>query len=72
MRSSVEERILALAERRGGVGAAFRPGCGGRCGSRSEHFLMVAEEEEEGGHAALVIKEGGQKAPRCFVEGRVG
>ena len=29
MRNSVEERILMLAERRGGVGAAFRPGSAG-------------------------------------------
>ena len=31
MRNSVEERILMLAERRGGVGAAFRPGSAGGC-----------------------------------------
>jgi hypothetical protein len=30
MRESVEERILTLAERKGGLGAAFRPGSGGR------------------------------------------
>ena len=29
MRNSVEERILMLAERRGGIGAAFRPGSAG-------------------------------------------
>ncbi len=33
MRNSVEERILMLAERRGGVGAAFRPGSAGGCAS---------------------------------------
>lgn len=29
MRNSVEERILMLAERRGGIGVAFRPGSAG-------------------------------------------
>ncbi len=31
MRNSVEEKILTLAERKGGVAAAFRPGSAGGC-----------------------------------------